>query len=237
MSAFLLFGWLKKIWDFLRRLFGLDTDDQPRSPEPEPEPGPAPPEPEPEPTPPVPEGRLIAIDAGHGGTDTGAVNQSVGIAEKDVTLAIAKKLKTILEASAHMILMTREDDVFVGLARRAQLANQAGTEIFVSIHCNSSEHTSATGIETYHHTQAPAAERELANKVQAAMMAAFPSHKNRGVKKANFLVLRETQMPACLVEVEFISNHQQAQFLADPQNQQQIAQAIANGIAAYFQQP
>lgn len=232
MPALLLFGWLKKFWDFLRRLFGSDKEDKPRSPEPEPEPV----QPEPAPEPPATDGRFIAIDAGHGGTDTGAVNQPVGIAEKDITLAISQKLKTILEAGGHTILMTRDEDVFVGLGRRAQLANQAATEIFVSIHCNSSENTSATGIESYHDLQASPAEQVLANKVHESLIAAFPSHKNRGVKKENFAVLRETQMPACLIEVEFISNNQQAEFLCDTDNQEQIAQAIAAGVEVYFQQ-
>jgi N-acetylmuramoyl-L-alanine amidase len=219
-------NWLQKLWDFLRRLFGAGEKPAPPStPTPEPEP-----EPEPEPN-----GRFIAIDAGHGGDDTGAINQAAGINEKTVTLAISQQLQRILESRGHEVLMTRRTDVFVPLGQRAELANTAATEIFASIHCNSAENAGATGIETYHHANS-AMGKALAAEVHAALIAAFPSHQNRGVKSANFQVLRETQMPACLVETEFISNPQQAQFLANPANQEKIARAIADGIKTYFQQ-
>jgi N-acetylmuramoyl-L-alanine amidase len=206
-------SWFDKFLDFWRKLFGKDKKPEP------------PPQPEP--------GRFIAIDAGHGGTDTGAINQQVGINEKTVTLAIAQKLKKVLEDRGHRVRMTRSEDVFVELTRRAEIANTAGVEIFVSIHCNSAETPTATGIETYHHTNSTNG-RVLAAKIHDAVIAAFPAHANRGVKSANFVVLRETQMPASLVETEFISNNQQAQFLKDSANQQKIAVAIADGVKAYF---
>lgn len=213
-------SWFDKIVDFFRRLFGGGAGKQPEPPTPTP-------------TPPEETGRFIAVDAGHGGTDTGAINSTVGVNEKTVTLAISQKLKTILENRGHRVRLTRSDDTFVELTRRAELANNAGVEIFVSIHCNSADNSTAVGIESYHHTNS-ATGRVLATKIHEAMIAAFPSHTNRGVKSANFVVLRETQMPACLIETEFISNNQQAQFLKDPTNQQRIANAIADGIAVYF---
>ncbi len=209
-------SWFDKILDFFRRLFGGGDHKEPPPPPPPPE-----------------EGRFIAVDAGHGGNDTGAINQQVGINEKTITLAISLKLKKVLEDRGHRVRMTRSEDIFIELTRRAEIANNAGTDIFVSVHANSANNLSATGIETYHHPDS-ANGRVLATKVQEAMIAAFPSHTNRGVKSANFVVLRETQMPACLVETEFLSNNQQAQFLANPNNQQKIATAIADGIAAYF---
>jgi N-acetylmuramoyl-L-alanine amidase len=210
-------SWFDKFLDFWRKLFGKNKKPAPPLPPPQPEPG-----------------RFIAIDAGHGGTDTGAINQQVGINEKTITLAIAQKLKKVLEDRGHSVRMTRSEDIFVELTRRAEIANTAGVEIFVSIHCNSAETATATGMESYHYTDS-AAGRVLATKVHETMIAAFPTHTNRGVKSANFVVLRETQMPACLVETEFISNNQQAQFLKDSANQQKIAVAIADGIKAYFQ--
>lgn len=213
-------SWLQKLWDFFRKLFGAgDKPTPPSTPTPEEPPA---------------EARFIAIDAGHGGNDTGAINQTVGINEKAVTLAISQQLQRILESRGHEILMTRRTDVFVPLSQRAELANTAGTEIFVSIHCNSAENTAATGIESYHHPNSEMG-KVLATAVHEALIAAFPTHQDRGVKSANFQVLRETQMPACLIETEFISNRQQAQFLASPANQEKIARAIADGIKAYFQ--
>jgi N-acetylmuramoyl-L-alanine amidase len=157
----------------------------------------------------------------------------VGLNEKTVTLAIAQKLKGVLEGRHHQLLMTRNSDVTVPLAQRAVLANTAGTEIFVSIHCNSAENAGAIGIETDHHPNSSTGQ-DLAAEIHRAVITAFSSHRNRGVKAANFQVLRETQMPACLVETEFISNNQQAQFLKDPANQEKIAIAIADGIKLYF---
>jgi N-acetylmuramoyl-L-alanine amidase len=214
-------SWFQKLLDFFRNLFGIGKKK------------PAPPTP-PTPTPPPDSGRLIVIDPGHGGNDSGAENQVVGINEKTVTLAIAKKLQAILEQRGHHPLLTRDQDVFVELSRRAEIANQAGADIFVSIHCNSATNSSANGIETYHHPTS-ANGKALATNLQNALMAAFSSHQNRGVKAADFLVLRETQMPACLVETEFISNNQQAQFLKNSANQEKIATAIAEGIAKHFQ--
>ena len=216
-------SWFDKIADFFRKLFGGERD----TPKP-----PAPPPPHP-PTPPPVTARFIAVDAGHGGNDTGAINNQVGINEKTINLAISQKLKTVLENRGHRVRMTRSDDTFIELSRRAEMANTAGVEIFVSIHCNSAETPSAAGMESYHHTNATNG-KVLATKIHEKVIAAFPTHTNRGVKSANFVVLKETQMPACLIETEFISNHQQAQFLKDPANQQKMAVAIADGIAAYF---
>jgi len=215
-------SWFDKIADFFRKLFGGD-----RNP-------PTPPTPTPPNPPPPVTARFIAVDAGHGGNDTGAINNQVGINEKTITLAISQKLRKVLEDRGHRVRMTRSDDTFIELSRRAEIANTAGVEIFVSIHCNSAEASSAAGMESYHHTNATNG-KVLATKIHEKIIAAFPAHTNRGVKSANFVVLKETQMPACLIETEFISNNQQAQFLKDPANQQKMAVAIAEGIAAYFQ--
>lgn len=217
-------SWFDKIADFFRKLFGGGDPSTPKPPTP------TPPNP---PTPPPVTARFIAVDAGHGGHDTGAINNQVGINEKTITLAISQKLKKVLEDRGQRVRMTRSDDTFIELSRRAEIANTAGVEIFVSIHCNSAETPTAAGIESYHHTNATTG-KVLATKIHEKVMAAFPAHANRGVKSANFVVLKETQMPACLIETEFISNHQQAQFLKDPANQQKMAVAIADGIAAYF---
>jgi N-acetylmuramoyl-L-alanine amidase len=214
-------SWFDKIADFFRKLFGGGDQSQPEPPAPTPPP--APPR----------AAHFIAVDAGHGGHDTGAINSQAGINEKTITLAISVKLKKVLEERGHRVRLTRSDDTFVELSRRAEIANTAGVEIFVSIHCNSAETPTAAGIESYHHTNATNG-KVLATKIHEKIIAAFPGHANRGVKPANFVVLKETQMPACLIETEFISNNQQAQFLKDPANQQKMAAAMADGIAAYF---
>jgi N-acetylmuramoyl-L-alanine amidase len=172
----------------------------------------------------------VCIDPGHGGTDPGAIGKVPFILnEKDVNLSISLLLKKELEANGHTVFLTRDTDISVSLGTRASFANQKNVDIFISIHCNSSTSNSAEGIETWIFTDSNAG-KKLAEPVQQSLISTFSTHKNRGIKEANFQVLRETEMPAILVECEFISNPTQLQFLSDNNNQKKIAQAIALGI-------
>jgi len=207
-------GWLGGLVDFIRKLF--------RKPKPKPEP-------------PVAPAVLVAVDAGHGGLDSGARNELLDLNEKDVTLAIAMELQRILRSRGFEVIMTRETDDFVELSQRAEIANQAQAEVFVSIHCNSAEYDRVRGIEVYHHPHSTNG-KILSRRVHGALMSYFPDHQDRGVKSADFLVLRETRMPASLVETEFLSNPDEARFLADPDNQRRLAEAVANGVEAYLAQ-
>jgi N-acetylmuramoyl-L-alanine amidase len=171
----------------------------------------------------------VCIDPGHGGTDPGAIGKVPFILnEKDVNLSISLLLKKELEAKGHTVFLTRDTDISVSLGTRASFANQKNVDIFI-IHCNSSTSNSAEGIETWIFTDSNAG-KKLAEPVQQSLISTFSTHKNRGIKEANFQVLRETEMPAILVECEFISNPTQLQFLSDNNNQKKIAQAIALGI-------
>ncbi len=190
-------------------------------------------------------GYVIAVDPGHGGRFSGATvdhpfRPGSQVEEKEITLDIALKLGELLRQDGHQVIFTREtddhlaDDQNADLAARANIANQAGAEVFVSIHCNASENTNASGIETYHF---PGSSRgaALAREVQKSLLRTFPDHHDRGVKAENFAVLRLTSMPSCLVETEFMTNRQSLIFLLDPQNQQAIGRAIRDGIYAYFE--
>jgi N-acetylmuramoyl-L-alanine amidase len=90
----------------------------------------------------------IVLDAGHGGRDPGAVGRN-GLKEKDVTLALAKRLKPALEGKGYQVLMTRQDDVYVGLEERTAMANDNGADVFISIHTNAARNRKARGVETY----------------------------------------------------------------------------------------
>ena len=176
---------------------------------------------------------IIAIDAGHGGDDPGAVNEMLGLQEKYITLLVAQRVREILQSRGHDVIMTREDDVFISLEDRTEIANTAGVNLFLSIHCNAATDLAAEGIETFHYENSLLGE-ELAVAVQGEMMKAFPDHRNRGVKSANYYVLKYTSMTACLAELEFISNLDQANFLSDEGNQELIAWALADGIKNYI---
>jgi len=173
----------------------------------------------------------ICIDPGHGGTDPGAVNARTGHREKDVVLAIGLLLQDRLNAAGHKVVMTRDTDVFVPLIERALFANADGSALFLSIHANSHVND-AEGIETFHFPGSSTG-AVFAGAVQSEMMRTFPTHKNRGVKTAEFAVLKHTRMTSALAETEFISNDRQARALADPAVQARYADAFAKAIARY----
>ena len=172
----------------------------------------------------------ICIDAGHGGTDPGAIgNDPFQLQEKNVTLAVALFLEQELSDFGHHILMTRRQDRTLDLSARSGFANRHEADLFVSIHTNSAGNPAAEGMEVFHYegsTEGFAAARAVLDE----LISTFPNHRRRGEKTANFHVLRETNMAAILVELEFISHPEQLQFLADEDNQRKLAAAIARGV-------
>jgi N-acetylmuramoyl-L-alanine amidase len=169
----------------------------------------------------------IVIDAGHGGKDSGALGEN--LKEKDVVLNIAHHLAMILKKYNIESVMTRRNDIFLSLAERCDIANKENADLFISIHCNSYNKT-ASGIETYCFKKESEAGK-LAQDAQDAMMKIFPTHIDRGVKEAGFYVLKNTNMPAILVECEFIDS--MSDFLRKDGTQYKFAIAIANGILKY----
>ena len=173
----------------------------------------------------------ICVDPGHGGKDPGAIGQlsGVDIYEKDITLSIALYLDRELSMLGHTVYLTRRIDRTLSLGARASFANKYAVDLFISVHCNSAESNAAEGIETWIYPYSDKS-RLIANNVQGSLATAFANHRDRGVKEANFQVLRETRMPAILVETEFINNKKQVRFLSNPNNQIKIANAIAYAI-------
>ena len=171
----------------------------------------------------------VFLDAGHGGKDPGAVGN--GIREKDITLAITLRIGEILKKHKVGVVYSRTTDVFFELHERANKANKGNADIFVSIHCNSAVNNAARGVETYHYANSSQGAR-LARAIQTSIVTSNTFSQNRGVKTANFVVLRQTKMPAALIELGFISNSQDAQILRTKQNE--IAEAVARGILSYL---
>lgn len=188
-------------------------------------------------------GHTIVLDAGHGGSDSGAVGPA-GITEASVTLPVTQAVRDILQASGARVVMTRDTDVDVygpNASDREELqarvnvgARTPGAELFVSIHCNAFSSPSAHGMETYYYPKTDADYRlaSLLNEELAAAGGRF----NRGVKEARFYVMRNSAMPASLVELAFITNPAEERLLADAAYQQRLAAAIARGIARYFRE-
>lgn len=174
--------------------------------------------------------QLIFLDAGHGGKDPGAVG--LRAKEKDIALAVAMQLGQALTARGFAICYSRTTDVRLLVGERARMANKAKAAAFVSIHCNAAANKTATGTETFAYSKASKG-YQLAQTIQRNMVKTVQLP-NRGVKTANFAVLRETAMPAALVELGFLSNPIEEKFLLDSQWQQYAAAAIAEGIVQYF---
>lgn len=170
----------------------------------------------------------VCIDPGHGGSDSGATDN--GIKESALVLSIGRRVRDLLEPHLE-VLMTRDRDHFVSLSERCRMANDAGVDIFVSLHANSATNTDAHGVETF--TSGSEESRKLATLVLNRHLEAIPQ-RNRGVKQANFHVLRNTRMPAVLHEFGFVSNTGEAAILDNPGNQESMAQAVADGVLDYF---
>jgi N-acetylmuramoyl-L-alanine amidase len=172
----------------------------------------------------------ICVDPGHGGTDLGAVGSvPFHLEEKEVNLATGLLLEAELEALGHWVVLTRRVDRTLGLVPRAEFANRLGADLFVSIHANAAASPAAEGFEIFHFPESQKG-AQIAERVVATVALALPDHRNRGVKDANFAVLRLTDMPAILVELEFLTNPTQLEFLADPANQHLLSSALAVGI-------
>ncbi|HHT01616.1 MAG TPA: AMIN domain-containing protein [Firmicutes bacterium] len=175
-------------------------------------------------------GLLIAIDAGHGGEDPGAISVS-GHYEKYITIDIAEQLRDLLEHSGAEVFMIREGDRTVDLLDRPALANAAGADLYVSVHANSFNSSSKAGTETYYFPEKSEGKR-LATAIHRSLVSEL-GLPDRGVRYANFAVLRETTMPAALAEVAFLSNPQEERLLLDPGFRRRVAEALWKGIIAY----
>ncbi|MCP5556415.1 MAG: N-acetylmuramoyl-L-alanine amidase [Verrucomicrobiaceae bacterium] len=168
----------------------------------------------------------VVVDAGHGGADGGSVWN--GLIEKKLCLDVALRLERILKAKGLRVVMTRRTDATMELSDRAKIANKWRNAVFVSIHFNANRNRSVSGLQTFYRSSRG---RMLASPVQRAMDRDLTGI-NRGIAIANFKVLRETIMPAILIEAGFISNRTEASRCGSATHRQKIAQAIASGILA-----
>lgn len=182
-------------------------------------------------TPLDPAKKTIVVDAGHGGSANGAMYE--GVAEKTINLSVAKKLEVILKDNGYNVVMTRTDDSAVGLYERADIANAINADLFVSVHSNASAtNLQAQGIYTYYHPTSTRGAR-LATAIQGPVTQ-LTGARDRGIMSANFVVLRETKMCAVLVEMGFMSTHEELMKLINDTYQDKLAQGIAEGIVRYL---
>ena len=169
----------------------------------------------------------IVLDAGHGGKDPGAIGVN-GYYEKNINLKIAKKVAYQLRQRGLEVTMTRNDDTFIELNHRADIANRNRPNLFVSIHSDSCLNRSVRGFTVYIAREASADSHSAAGTIETAMRRTGLN--SRGVEKADFRVLVRTRCPAVLVEMGYLSNYREAALLVDDRFQNQVARAIVNGI-------
>jgi N-acetylmuramoyl-L-alanine amidase len=167
----------------------------------------------------------VVIDAGHGGSDRGGI-PGQRIPEKEMTLDVAQRLKTLLAAGGYRVVMTRDSDVFVPLPGRVAIANSYGNAIFVCIHFNSAKRMGAGGIETYFFSRESL---PLASAIHYYVAGGAPSS-NRGVRRRGFYVLRKTSVPAVLVECGFLTNPTEGEYVQTAAYRQKLAEEIAAGV-------
>ncbi|MAX70959.1 MAG: N-acetylmuramoyl-L-alanine amidase [Flavobacteriaceae bacterium] len=185
--------------------------------------------------------KVIVIDSGHGGNDTGAIGVN-DIQEKDVTLGIAKEIlwlnKTLLN-DRFDVYLTRYNDTLISLSDRSRLAKSLNADVYVSLHCNAS-YTSSKGMDIYVH-RTNSNEENLKESIGMGLSILEEStlklgFKKRGVQFANFQVLREntTYRPSILIEMGFITNTDEANYFLKPKNIRAMALAILMGLYNYL---
>lgn len=171
--------------------------------------------------------KKVFIDPGHGGSDSGAVGIN-NLLEKNINLSVAKKLETLLKSQGIEVKLSRSSDTALSLSERTTSANKWGANCFVSIHCNAFD-GKASGVETFSYSKST---NNLASSIQSEILKTSAYTLNRGLKTANFYVLKHSSMRSTLIEMGFIDNSNDAKILVEKQDS--LALAIAKGICNYL---
>ena len=173
----------------------------------------------------------VVLDAGHGGSASGALYEEK--MEKDITLPVTLRAAELLREKGYNVVLTRNEDTYMDLYDRCDVANNVGADIFVSIHANaSSTNLSFQGIFTYSYPNSTRGEA-LAGHIQKAVVAETGGI-DRGLLTNDYVVLRETTMPAALLEMGFMSCHEELVKLIQPEYQERVSQGVAKGVESYL---
>lgn len=193
-------------------------------------------------------GHIVMLDPGHGGYDPGAITKQ-GVYEKSINLQIAQKVKEMLGPSGIEVYLTREEDIDyvpdgvrgkttkkqIDLNRRIDMAKEAYADVFVSLHVNATATGQESGSETFYHYQSESG-KKLAELIQQELIK-IPGMNRRIAKPGDFYIINNTSMPTVIVEVGYLSSVKEQKKLQQSWYQEQLARAIAKGIANYFVLP
>ena len=170
---------------------------------------------------------IIAIDAGHGGTNLGASGTSSGILEKDYTLLFAKELQKILKKQKVNVIMVRETDTTIENKDRVLWAQQNNADIFISFHLNSSGRNTARGVSTYYKH---IGYRSFTQSLLKRLLEIKNLEEFGNIGSFNFQPIQPTEYPSCLVEVAFLSNEEDEKMILDPKFRTKVANQVYLGI-------
>lgn len=179
--------------------------------------------------------KLIVIDAGHGDEDPGSSISNVD--EKDLNLQIALKLKSALEEEGYEVMMTRSDDTYLTLTERAEFANEVEADLFISIHQNSYiDDSTVSGIEVYYNESTKTESDEVLAQFIQTELVETTGARDRGIRAYDELVVtRKTEMPACLVELGYMTNKSELSLLQSDAYQYKLVTGMVNGINQFFE--
>ena len=175
----------------------------------------------------------VVIDPGHGGPDPGAIGIG-GLKESEVVLDVSKRVKKLLSEKGVEVRLTRNNEVDLDLPPRVSLANRTDADIFVSIHANASrgKRRDINGLETFYYSGWRG--RLLAKKIQKQILKVSPGSPDRGVRQGRYFVIKNTRMPAVLVEIGFLTGRLDARRLEKQIHRKRMAYAITKGILEYL---
>lgn len=188
-------------------------------------------------------GHAIVIDPGHGGIDSGASANDV--IEKEITLAISRKLAAVLQSHGGKVTLTRESDSDYytrgkggkrkDLLTRIDIMEKSGAELFISVHCNAYRAVNLSGAQVFYSPKF-AQNKILAEKLQQALKEFPPGNRRQAKEDLHILILNNTMMPGVLIEAGYVTNQKEAVLLADNSYQQKLVEQIARGLAYHFSQ-
>ena len=175
----------------------------------------------------------VVIDPGHGGPDRGAIGIG-GLKETEVVLDVSRRVKKLLSEKGVKVRLTRNNEIDLDLPPRVSIANRTDADIFVSIHANASrgKRRDINGLETFYYTGWRG--RLLAKNIQKQILKVSPGSPDRGVRQGRFFVIKNTRMPAVLVEIGFLTGRLDARRLEKSIHRKRIAYAITKGILEYL---
>lgn len=177
-------------------------------------------------------GFTIVVDAGHGGADRGACHFPSALIEKEINLDVALRLREHLQRAGAEALLTRTDDTFVTLDDRARFANDNDADLFISIHVNRFPSADCFGAQTFY-APTSAEGRRLALLIQDELRDVYPANYRQALA-ADFRVLRNTTMPATLVEIGFVTSSVDRQLMQQDDYRDAVATAIVAGCVRFL---